>query len=510
MALDLSMIRDNVSFLQLQRLRTANMGFDVPVVLDRGKPLPDLNRMAGEVAYGRSSLRHSPALSVAAAGEFSPPSRVPHGFLQTIHNELADNAGNRERLLLAQRLAANNAERERLLIERRASREFELAHIDKRIAHQRMVTMMMTVLDTPSQKDMHLLNNNQQKMMILNNQRIPITPQSHESLELASFTRLQPHQARSISGSGVFNGTVDDSGIVIQVASSPQEEEEHGNEEHEETTDMPTKQRKRNVCNKWRTQYDKLVEYEAEHGNCIVPRGYLIDPRLAAWVAEQRKQYKFFKDDKGSTMTQRRIDLLNAIGFVWNAQEAAWERHLADLVAFKEEYGSWVVPMYHPTYPKLGLWVKEMRRHRNLLKRGMQLPSRISEERVRRLEEVGFGFDDTRAVWGEKLEALCQYKAKFGDCNVPLDYPDRLGSWVEYVRRQNEKCLSGESSKLTPGRAALLSSMGFIWKTTNLGARPPEGNTTCSAKREVESDSGWNAILSHTSKRRRFSKLATS
>lgn len=39
---------------------------------------------------------------------------------------------------------------------------------------------------------------------------------------------------------------------------------------------------------KWLQMLEELKEYKAKHGNCIVPRGYAPNPRLASWVAEQR------------------------------------------------------------------------------------------------------------------------------------------------------------------------------------------------------------------------------
>ena len=42
------------------------------------------------------------------------------------------------------------------------------------------------------------------------------------------------------------------------------------------------------------------------------------------WVHTQRRQYKLLSDGKKSSMTQKKIDSLNEIGFVWVA------RHLDD------------------------------------------------------------------------------------------------------------------------------------------------------------------------------------
>ena len=39
---------------------------------------------------------------------------------------------------------------------------------------------------------------------------------------------------------------------------------------------------------KWLNMLEELKAYKTKHGNCIVPRGYSPNPRLASWVAEQR------------------------------------------------------------------------------------------------------------------------------------------------------------------------------------------------------------------------------
>lgn len=153
--------------------------------------------------------------------------------------------------------------------------------------------------------------------------------------------------------------------------------------------------KKRIVSGKWENQYQNLVEYKAEHGDCIVPRGYLLNPKLASWVAEQRKQYKLFHRNQDTSMTQDRILLLDEIGFVWNAQEAAWEKKLNALASFYKKYRTWKVPIDHPTYQKLALWVKEQRRHRSLKKQGKS--SHMTAERIHRLEAIGFRFDRNRA-----------------------------------------------------------------------------------------------------------------
>eukprot|EP00814_Leptocylindrus_danicus_P006149 CAMPEP_0116023934 /NCGR_PEP_ID=MMETSP0321-20121206/11966_1 /TAXON_ID=163516 /ORGANISM="Leptocylindrus danicus var. danicus, Strain B650" /LENGTH=91 /DNA_ID=CAMNT_0003495467 /DNA_START=253 /DNA_END=524 /DNA_ORIENTATION=- len=63
----------------------------------------------------------------------------------------------------------------------------------------------------------------------------------------------------------------------------------------------------------WMSKFEMLKEYKKEHGDCLVP---LSDPHIGSWVHVQRGQYKYFKQEKKSSMTQERIDMLNSIGFV--------------------------------------------------------------------------------------------------------------------------------------------------------------------------------------------------
>jgi len=46
------------------------------------------------------------------------------------------------------------------------------------------------------------------------------------------------------------------------------------------------KPRKKN--SKWLATFNVLKKYKEENGDCIVPRGYSLNPKLASWVAEQR------------------------------------------------------------------------------------------------------------------------------------------------------------------------------------------------------------------------------
>ncbi|KAG7342377.1 helicase domain protein [Nitzschia inconspicua] len=214
---------------------------------------------------------------------------------------------------------------------------------------------------------------------------------------------------------------------------------------------------------KWLGMLKQLVQYKKEHGSCLVPRGYAANPRLASWIAEQRKQYKLFQDGKSSSMTPERISLLDGLGFEWMAQKAAWSRHMSDLKRFKAENGHCLVPLHCSKYPKLGLWVKEQRRHYNLLKQGRK--SHMTEARVQELREIGFTFDTHESVFLQRLKELALYKEKFGDCQVPTNFEEnpKLGTWCHHQRRQYKKWCLGKQCHITEYRIRALNNLGFVW-----------------------------------------------
>jgi hypothetical protein len=68
-----------------------------------------------------------------------------------------------------------------------------------------------------------------------------------------------------------------------------------------------------------------------------------------------------------------------------------WEERLADLQSFQQNYAHCNVPSDYPDSPPLAIWVKTMRRQYRLLWRGEQ--SSLTEERIARLENLGFEWD---------------------------------------------------------------------------------------------------------------------
>lgn len=68
---------------------------------------------------------------------------------------------------------------------------------------------------------------------------------------------------------------------------------------------------------KWRLQYQKLVDFKRNNGHCLVPFNYEQDKSLRNWVAAQRRFHS------ADTIRQDRKDILNSLGFVWKVTKLA-------------------------------------------------------------------------------------------------------------------------------------------------------------------------------------------
>jgi Fe2+ transport system protein FeoA len=138
---------------------------------------------------------------------------------------------------------------------------------------------------------------------------------------------------------------------------------------------------------RWETMLERLGEYKAQHGDCLVPREYEQNPKLGRWVAVQRFKYQ--------SLTAERRKRLNDLGFVVNTgssrkeQRERWETMLDRLGEYKAQHGDCLVPREYKQNPKLGRWVAEQRtRYKSL-----------TAERRKRLEDLGFVVDARNEQW---------------------------------------------------------------------------------------------------------------
>ncbi|CAJ1932802.1 unnamed protein product [Cylindrotheca closterium] len=144
----------------------------------------------------------------------------------------------------------------------------------------------------------------------------------------------------------------------------------------------------------WNMRFQELVDFQKEHGHCLVPMYDHASPKLSNWVKRQRNQYRLKIEGKHSTLCDKRQKALEDLGFVWDSHAACWDERYKELVKFFRENGHSKVPKSYKKNPSLSVWVKCQRRQFKLLQAGK--PSYISEDRIRLLSELNFDFNPRR------------------------------------------------------------------------------------------------------------------
>ena len=187
----------------------------------------------------------------------------------------------------------------------------------------------------------------------------------------------------------------------------------------------------------WLARFDELVRYMASHGDCNV----MTKSPLGKWVSWQRLSYS-----KGK-ISEDHIRILESIGFTWNVFDEEWESRFDELNKYKEEHGNCDV---QTSADRLGSWVSTQRQ---LYKEGV-----LSNERIERLENIGFAWDPFEARWYARFDELVMYREEHGNCNVNTNTGDPLGYWVSAQRKAYKK------GSLSKDRVQLLESVGFQWE----------------------------------------------
>jgi superfamily II DNA or RNA helicase len=194
----------------------------------------------------------------------------------------------------------------------------------------------------------------------------------------------------------------------------------------------------------WEEMFEALNEYKENHGDCNVPFDWLENNKLGIWVRTQRRKYLNKK------LSKDRIKRLECIGFVWNPFESSWEELFNVLEEYKENHGGCNVPQnWVENNLKLGIWVSTQR--------SKYLSKKLSEDHIKRLEDIDFVWNTIESSWEEMFNALKEYKKNHGDCNVPRNWKEdeQLADWAHSQRTRKEK--------LSEDRIKRLNDIGFVW-----------------------------------------------
>jgi hypothetical protein len=153
---------------------------------------------------------------------------------------------------------------------------------------------------------------------------------------------------------------------------------------------------KSHTVDAWEQIFSELVQFKKQYGHCNVPYNWSENPKLFMWVSRQRSA------KKRGQLSDRQVSSLSDIGFVWDQHDATWNEMYSALVKFKEIHSHCNVPAIQPHDRWLANWVDLQRQ---LLNEGA-----LSEERIIRLDKVGFVWTTRDFKWYRYLEEYIPYK----------------------------------------------------------------------------------------------------
>jgi superfamily II DNA or RNA helicase len=259
----------------------------------------------------------------------------------------------------------------------------------------------------------------------------------------------------------------------------------------------------------WETKFDELVAFKSESGHMIIPVNCPRTSKLRIWTGNQRQLYR-----KGK-LSHDRIVKLEEIGFQWEPIDAFWEEKHAELIKYKNDHGHCDVKIYHSEYSSLYNWLNRQRKffrsgklseerikkledlgmvweladawlqsyeellnyknqhgHCNVpqTKKSAQLGAWVNQqrflykkenliqERVLKLDSIGFEWDPTDCRWQQFFDELKKFKDQFGHCRVPQKtHSNSLGKWVSHQRQNYAK------GRLQIEKIGQLESLNFDW-----------------------------------------------
>ena len=146
----------------------------------------------------------------------------------------------------------------------------------------------------------------------------------------------------------------------------------------------------------------------------------------------------------------------------------SWNEKFEELVSFKNEYGHTNVPQ-NPTkgikisYPQLATFCRNMRtQYRHLHHDKTRRLSFLTQDRIERLESIGFVWSSHEAAWNFKYEELVKFWKTHGHTNVSSRENPDLRNWVGY-QRLRYKAGSSKFKPLTTRQIQSLESIQFRW-----------------------------------------------
>lgn len=130
---------------------------------------------------------------------------------------------------------------------------------------------------------------------------------------------------------------------------------------------------------------------------------------------------------------------------------SSWDERFGELAAYKDRFGDCDVPTRWQENRRLATWVVGQRQARKL--------GELSNEKIQRLDQIGFPWNPLDTLWDEYLEKLAAFRREHGHSNPSqlLKEHKGLGAWVTKQR------LLRADGLLSAERIAQLDALDMVW-----------------------------------------------
>ena len=192
----------------------------------------------------------------------------------------------------------------------------------------------------------------------------------------------------------------------------------------------------------WDHWFGLLQKFRKREGHCRVEQKHQEDGlNLGTWVQSQR-----WKKDR---LALDQLKRLNSLGFIWDPLNEQWEQNFAALQKFYKREGHCRVDTKRKVDElRLGVWAISQR----------SIKDRLTPDRIKRLNSLGFSWDPHAELWEQNFAALQKFRKREGHCRVEIGRKVdglNLGHWVGNQRAKKDK--------LTFNQLKRLNSLGFSW-----------------------------------------------
>ena len=149
--------------------------------------------------------------------------------------------------------------------------------------------------------------------------------------------------------------------------------------------------RARDAVQTWIQRYKELEDFRKLYGHCNVPQKYPAGPKLGIWVNKQRMEKKFLEEGGRSSMTLKKIALLEDMGFQWAKRKGqkSWDEKFKLLCEYRVANHHCNVPTKYVQNPALGRWVSTQRSQYKMFIQGHK-ETQMNSERCKKLQAIGF------------------------------------------------------------------------------------------------------------------------